>query len=517
MVLAILAIWFTVVFFFSDSRPSEVLSPQLLQQHEADAKAYDRNNKFKKFIIDSYKDAHEGIANVVNKKKYDNEKQEVDENEMINEIAGEREDEILEEEQQHHKADFKKPPPPKAKTPSKKRFGNKDGEDVGFIPPPNDLGLESPGELGKPVNLPVNLTVEVKKMVDDGWLKNAFNQYVSDLISVRRSLPDPRTKYCKDVETSYTKKLPATSVIVTFHNEAWSTLLRSVHSILDRSPEHLIEEIILVDDFSDMPHVQKQLEDYITNYPKVKIIRAKKREGLIRARLLGAVHAKAPVLTFLDSHIECTTGWLEPLLDRIAKNTTTVVCPVIDVIDDTTLQYHYHDSTGVQVGGFDWNLQFNWHPVPDSERKRHKDPSEPVWSPTMAGGLFSIDKLFFDRLGMYDPDFDIWGGENLELSFKTWMCGGTLEIVPCSHVGHIFRKRSPYKVQHSTQHYDRVDSIFFFFLTFSGAQVSTFSGEIQSVSQKFGWMTMQSIIINALAPTRVILVISVHVYSFETT
>ncbi|KAF7708983.1 hypothetical protein HF521_018040 [Silurus meridionalis] len=224
---------------------------------------------------------------------------------------------------------------------------------------------------------------------------------------------------------TYPLALQTASVVICFFNEAFSALLRTVHSVLDRTPSYLLHEIILVDDNSELDDLKQDLDAYIqTHLPdKVKLVRNNKREGLIRGRMIGASHATGEVLVFLDSHCEVNEAWLQPLLSPIKENRRTVV------------------SLPIVRGGFNWGLHFKWDPVPVSELN---NPSGAIRSPTMAGGLFAMDREYFNELGQYDSGMDIWGGENLEISFRIWMCGGQLLIMPCSRVGHIFRKRRPY-------------------------------------------------------------------------
>uniref|UniRef100_A0A4W5MJC4 Polypeptide N-acetylgalactosaminyltransferase n=1 Tax=Hucho hucho TaxID=62062 RepID=A0A4W5MJC4_9TELE len=276
---------------------------------------------------------------------------------------------------------------------------------------------------------------------DMGYHKHAFNLLISNRLGFHRDLPDTRDDKCRD--GIYPLSLPTASVVICFFNEAFSALLRTVHSVLDRTPAYLLHEIILVDDSSELADLKEDLDTYVqlNLQGKVKVVRNEKREGLIRGRMIGASHATGEVLVFLDSHCEVNEAWLRPLLAPIQRDRKTVVCPVIDIISADTLAY---SPSPIVRGGFNWGLHFKWDPVPASELNSPDGALGAIRSPTMAGGLFAMDRKYFNELGQYDSGMDIWGGENLEISFRIWMCGGQLLIIPCSRVGHIFRKRRPY-------------------------------------------------------------------------
>ncbi|XP_065883429.1 polypeptide N-acetylgalactosaminyltransferase 2-like isoform X2 [Dysidea avara] len=274
------------------------------------------------------------------------------------------------------------------------------------------------------------------KTGEDAYKRYAFNQEASDRIPSDRAIPDSRHYMCRS--QTYRGDYPATSVIICFHNEARSALLRTVRSVINRSPPELIKEIILVDDFSDDPNDGLLLE----KLPKVKVLRNNQREGLVRSRVKGADTATGEILTFLDSHCECNKDWLQPLLARIVEDEHCVVSPIIDVVDMDN--FNYVTSSADLRGGFDWSLHFKWDTMTTQTKATRSSPIEPINTPMIAGGLFSVSKKWFDHLGKYDEEMDIWGGENFEISFRVWMCGGSMEIIPCSRVGHVFRKKHPY-------------------------------------------------------------------------
>ncbi|KAB0389736.1 hypothetical protein E2I00_016696, partial [Balaenoptera physalus] len=201
------------------------------------------------------------------------------------------------------------------------------------------------------------------------------------------------------------------------------------------TPQHILEEIILVDDMSEFDDLKEKLVYHVEILGgKIKLIRNKKREGLSRARLTGASHASGDVLMLLDTHCKVNKVWLEPLLNAIAKDPHMGVCPLIDAIDYATLEYQ---PSPVVRGAFNWYLQLKRDRVFSYEMDGPEGPTRAIQSPAMAGGSCAINRHYFNAIGKYHKGMNLWGGEHLELSLRIWMCGGQLFILPCSRVGHI--------------------------------------------------------------------------------
>lgn len=219
---------------------------------------------------------------------------------------------------------------------------------------------------------------------DIGYKRHAFNILVSQNLGFIRDIPDTRHKLC--ASQTVPAHLPTASVIICFYNEHIITLLRSIQTVLQRTPVAVLQEIILVDDASDLDDLKRPLEVHLDALPQRHLIRLHRngqREGLIRSRVFGARNATGDALIFLDSHIEVNVGWAEPLLARIQTNRTTLVMPVIDIINADTFSY---TSSPLVRGGFNWGLHFKWDNLPK-------------------GIFFCIEVCFFlernDRLNIY--------------------------------------------------------------------------------------------------------------------
>ncbi|XP_077070699.1 putative polypeptide N-acetylgalactosaminyltransferase 8 [Siphateles boraxobius] len=269
-----------------------------------------------------------------------------------------------------------------------------------------------------------------------------YNVFLSNRLPVNRTIPDTRDHRC--TLKIYPNDLPSISVVLIYLNEALSVIKRAICSIIDKTPAHLLTEIILVDDYSLNEDLQLPIDEYIGLINKdkpglIKKVRHKRQMGLAKARVSGWEAANGQVVAILDAHIEVHKEWAEPLLARIKADRTIVLSPVFDKVGFDTLEIIKYNPS---AHAFDWNLWCMYESF-RPEWYQMNDPSEPGKSPSIMGILVAY-RQFLGEIGVLDEGMTIYGGENVELALRVWLCGGSIEVVPCSKIAHIERAHKPY-------------------------------------------------------------------------
>ncbi|XP_071357667.1 probable polypeptide N-acetylgalactosaminyltransferase 8 isoform X2 [Trachinotus anak] len=286
------------------------------------------------------------------------------------------------------------------------------------------------------------LSEEEQKEAENLFQRYGYNAFLSDRLPLNREIPDTRPPRC--AEKRYPEDLPTVSVVLIYLDEALSVIKRAVRSIIDKTPAQLLKEIILVDDHSSNEDLMEKLDDYVAFIHEerpglIKRVRHSQQLGLTQARLSGWKAAVGDVVAILDAHIEVHVQWAEPLLARIKEDRTVILTPVFDRVEFDDLTVINYISA---ADAFDWALWCMYESF-RPEWYNLKDESLPGKSPSIMGILVA-DRKFFGEIGSLDGGMKIYGGENVELGIRVWLCGGSIEVIPCSKIAHIERAKKPY-------------------------------------------------------------------------
>mmetsp|Transcript_14996 Transcript_14996/g.26273 ORF Transcript_14996/g.26273 Transcript_14996/m.26273 type:complete len:410 (-) Transcript_14996:73-1302(-) len=272
---------------------------------------------------------------------------------------------------------------------------------------------------------------------------------IADGVDLSRGFPyppDTRPKGCR----KYRRKDFANhtvSIVIPWLAEKWTHMEGTMKALLHFTPDELVEEYIWI---SDGNADSKETELKALS-PKVKVIAFQERQGLIRAKMKGVEMATAPVLVFMEAHVIPNKHWLQHILHRVVQNPKVLAMPTLDGIP----QENWHAYRPMPPGHWRYEWNFNLIYTNPGDLIRNDGP-EPYTSPGTSGGIFAMRRDWFLQLGLFDVGMKEWGGDHMELTMKVWRCGGRIEIVPCSRVGHLFRDpgHRPYEVEVNTVVYN---------------------------------------------------------------
>mmetsp|Transcript_108431 Transcript_108431/g.248536 ORF Transcript_108431/g.248536 Transcript_108431/m.248536 type:complete len:553 (+) Transcript_108431:26-1684(+) len=197
--------------------------------------------------------------------------------------------------------------------------------------------------------------------------------------------------------------------------------VRTVESIIANTPDDVLDQVVVVDDGS-----QKPLSNLLGGRRKVQVMRHDQTMGIMRSRKTGADAVTSDVIALFDCHVAPQPGWHVEILKLISQNSKRMVVPKITDLDIDTWTQKPNSAGNVKCW-LTWDVDFKWF----------NDPSPEV--PIMSGGLLALSRDWWAQTGGYDKEMRGWGGENLDQSLRSWLCGGEIYSALTSEVAHMWR------------------------------------------------------------------------------
>lgn len=203
-----------------------------------------------------------------------------------------------------------------------------------------------------------------------------------------------------------------------------------------------IAEVIVADNQSTDNSVN-YLKQHFTN---VKIIINSSNEGFAKGYNLALEHLKADYYVLLNSDVEVSANWIEPIIDLMEKNPKIAACQpkILDFNHKTKFEYAGAAGGMIDKLGYPFcrGRLFN---VLEEDKGQYNNQMEVFWA---TGACLFVKADAFWKVGGFDEDY-FAHMEEIDLCWRMKNIGYQIHVEPASVVYHVgggtLNKLSPKK------------------------------------------------------------------------
>lgn len=240
-------------------------------------------------------------------------------------------------------------------------------------------------------------------------------------------------------ENAGTKKLPLVSIVILNWNGK-SFLQKFLPFVLGSTYEN--KQVIVVDNASTDDSVLFLQQ----HFPTVKIVRNPANEGFAKGYNTALKQVKSDYYVLLNSDVEVTPGWIEPVIELMESNALIAACqPKIRSYEQREL-FEYAGACGgwIDVFGYPFS-RGRVFDICEKDNGQYDDAAACFWA---SGAAMFIRAASYHEAGGLDEYF-FAHQEEIDLCWRLQLAGYLIFVQPLSVVYHVgggtLKKESSFK------------------------------------------------------------------------